>query len=68
MRILFNGEEHQITLKPKGNTILNGYAVSWNGNLLEGVEDITDYDADGVEQIPEEPQFQDDVEPEIELG
>ena len=41
MRILFKGEEHQVTLEAKGNTIVAGEAISWNGNLLEGVEDIT---------------------------
>jgi hypothetical protein len=62
MRILFKGEEHQVTLKAKGNTIVNGSkAISWNGNLLEGVEDITQYKTvlvDGVktkvEVLPEE--------------
>ena len=53
MRILFEGEEHEVQLKPKGNTIINGKAVSWNGNLLEGVEDITQYDEEGNEILPE---------------
>jgi hypothetical protein len=52
MRILFEGEEHQVTLNPEGNTIVAGKAVSWNGNLLEGVKDITEYDAEGNEVIP----------------
>ena len=44
MRILFEGEEYQVgTLKDKGNTIVNGKAIAWNGKLLEGVEDITQY-------------------------
>ena len=61
MRILFEGEEHQVTLNPEGNTIVSGKAVSWNGALLEGVEDITQYKTvlvDGVktqvEILPEE--------------
>ena len=61
MRILFEGEEHQVTLNPEGNTIVSGKAVSWNGALLEGVEDITQYKTvlvDGVktkvEVLPEE--------------
>jgi hypothetical protein len=61
MRILFKGEEHQVTLEAKGNTIVAGEAVSWNGNLLDGVEDITQYKTvlvDGVktkvEVLPEE--------------
>jgi hypothetical protein len=61
MRILFEGEEHQVTLNPEGNTIVSGKAVSWNGALLEGVEDITQYKTvlvDGVktqvEVMPEE--------------
>ena len=61
MRILFKGEEHQVTLEAKGNTIVAGEAISWNGNLLEGVEDITQYKTvlvDGVktqvEVMPEE--------------
>ena len=50
MRILFEGEEYQVgTLKDKGNTIVNGKAIAWNGKLLEGVEDITP-----VEKMPEE--------------
>jgi len=53
MRILFDGIEYQIQLKPKGNTIVNGVAVAWDGILLDGVEDITEYDADGLEIIPE---------------
>ena len=53
MRILFEGEEYQVQLKPEGNTIINGKAVSWNGNLLEGLEDITQYDEEGNETLPE---------------
>jgi hypothetical protein len=51
MRILFKGEEHQVTLEAKGNTIVAGEAISWNGNLLEGVEDITEYDDEGNEVV-----------------
>ena len=57
MRILFEGEEDQIgALNAKGNTIVNGKAVAWNGQLLEGVEDITLYDEEGneVEEAPVE--------------
>ena len=57
MRILFEGEEHQVQIESEGNTIVAGRAISWNGNLLEGVEDITEYttDKDGnvVEVVPE---------------
>ena len=58
MRIRFRGQEYQISgLKPKGNTIVAGYAVGDNGKLREGVEDITQYtlDEEGnkVEVIPE---------------
>ncbi len=61
MRILFEGEEHQVQIESEGNTIVAGWAISWNGNLLEGVEDITQYKTvlvDGVETqvevVPEE--------------
>ena len=53
MRIRIGEEEYQIQMEPKGNTIVNGQAVSWNGNLLEGVEDITQYDEEGNETLPE---------------
>ena len=53
MRILFEGEEHQVQIESEGNTIVAGKAISWNGNLLEGVEDITEYDEEGNEIIPE---------------
>jgi hypothetical protein len=44
MRIRIGEEEYQIgSLKAKGNTIVNGRAISWNGILAEGVEDITQY-------------------------
>jgi hypothetical protein len=67
MRILFDGIEYQIQLKPKGNTIVNGVAVAWNCILLDGVENITDYDENGVERIPEPPQYQAEEESEIML-
>ena len=54
MRIRIDEEEYQVTLKPEGNTIVNGRAISWNGNLLEGVEDITEYDEEGNEIEPRE--------------
>ncbi len=62
MRIRIGEEEYQIgSLKAKGNTIVNGRAISWNGILAEGVEDITQYKTvlvDGVktqvEVMPEE--------------
>ena len=62
MRIRFNDKEYQISgLKPKGNTIVAGYAVGDNGKLREGVKDITQYKTvlvDGVETqvevVPEE--------------
>jgi hypothetical protein len=57
MRIRIGEEEYQIQMEPEGNTIVAGKAISWNGNLLEGVEDITEYttDKDGnvVEVVPE---------------
>ena len=57
MRILFKGKEHQVTLETKGNTIVAGEAISWNGILAEGVKDITQYtlDEEGnkVEVVPE---------------
>jgi len=44
MRIKIGSDEYQIgALKAKGNTIVNGRAISWNGILAEGVEDITEY-------------------------
>jgi len=54
MRIKIGSDEYQIgALKAKGNTIVNGRAISWNGILAEGVEDITEYrtelDEDGNE-------------------
>jgi hypothetical protein len=53
MRIKYQDEEYQISgLKPKGNTIVAGHAVGDNGKLREGVEDITEYDAEGNEVIP----------------
>ena len=54
MRIKYQGEEYQISgLKPKGNTIVAGFAVGDNGKLREGVEDITQYDEEGNEILPE---------------
>ena len=54
MRIKIGSDEYQIgALKAKGNTIVNGRAISWNGILAEGVEDITEYDKEGSEIIPE---------------
>jgi hypothetical protein len=68
MRIKYQGEEYQISgLRPKGNTIVAGRAVGDNGKLREGVEDITDYDENGVERIPEPPQYQAEEESEIML-
>jgi hypothetical protein len=54
MRIKIDDAEYQIgDLKAKGNTIVAGRAISWNGILTEGVEDITEYrteiDEDGNE-------------------
>ena len=63
MRILFEGEEHQVTLNPEGNTIVSGKAVSWNGALLEGVEDITQYKTVLVDGV----KTQVEVVPEIEI-
>ena len=55
MRILFRGNEYYLVggMKPKGNTIVAGYAVGDNGKLREGVEDITQYDEEGNEILPE---------------
>ncbi len=54
MRILFREQEYYLAggLKPKGNTIVAGFAVGDNGKLREGVEDITEYDAEGNEVVP----------------
>ena len=63
MRLLIDGVEHQVQLKAKGNTIVNGKAISWNGILIEGVKDITQYKTvlvDGVKTKVE-------VLPEIEM-
>lgn len=63
MKIRFDGQEYEIQgLRPKGNTIVNGRAVGDNGKIREGVEDITDYDENGVERIPEPPQIQEETE------
>jgi len=67
MRILFRGNEYYIAngMKPKGNTIVAGFAVGDNGKLREGVEDITEYrteiDEDGNE-------IQVEVIPEVDIG
>jgi len=58
MRIKIDDAEYQIgDLKAKGNTIVAGRAISWNGILAEGVEDITEYKLDDegnkVEVVPE---------------
>ena len=58
MRIKIDDAEYQIgDLKAKGNTIVAGRAISWNGILTEGVEDITEYKLDDegnkVEVVPE---------------
>jgi len=50
MRIKIDEKEYQIgALKAKGNTIVAGRAISWNGILAEGVEDITEYRTEIVE-------------------
>ncbi len=63
MRIKFTdtGEEYQINGIPTSGNSVQGKAISWNGALLEGVEDITQYKTvlvDGVktqvEVMPEE--------------
>ncbi len=51
MRIRIAGKEYQATLRPKGNTIIDGMRVAYNGNIHDFVEDITEYDAEGVEVI-----------------
>ncbi len=59
MRILFNGESHQISGLDSGlnlygtpnPVIIGGVPVAMNGALCEGVEDITDSDAEGNEVI-----------------
>jgi hypothetical protein len=63
MRILFDGEEYQISGLNSGfnlygtpkAVIVGGVPVAMNGVLCEGVEDITVYDADGVEIDPNAP-------------
>ena len=62
MRIKIDGIEYpNVTLESKGNTIVAGMRVAYNGKLHDFVEDITEYrteiDEDGnkiqVEVIPE---------------
>jgi len=53
MRIRVDGEEHQVQLPAKGNAYVHGKAWCCNGDLLPGVEDITEYDKEGNEIIPE---------------
>ena len=68
MRIKFidTGEEYQVSGIPEhGNTVAGGRYISKQGVMCEVVEDITDYDENGVERIPEPPQFQ--IEEEIIL-
>ena len=57
MRIKFTdtGEEYQISGIPaSGNSVAGGRYISKQGIICEGVEDITEYDAKGVEIIPGE--------------
>ncbi len=57
MRIKFTdtGEEYQINGIPtSGNSVAGGRYISKQGALCEGVEDITEYDAEGNEVIPGE--------------
>ena len=64
MRIRIGEEEYQIgSLKAKGNTIVNGRAISWNGILAEGVKDITQYKTVLVDGV----KTQVEVVPEIEI-
>jgi len=54
MRILFDGAEYQVSGIPaKGNDYINGKAWCCNGALIEGVKDITKYDKEGNEIVPE---------------
>lgn len=52
------GLEWQGELKAEGHTIVAGYRIAANGILKPFVENITDYDENGVERIPEPPQYQ----------
>lgn len=53
MRIRIDGEEYKVTMPESGNGYAGGVAWCWNGNLLPGIEDITEYDEDGNEVAPE---------------
>ena len=65
MRIKIGSDEYQIgALKAKGNTIVNGRAISWNGILAEGVEDITEYRT----EIVDGNKIQVEVIPEVDIG
>jgi len=62
------GQEFDISeLKAVGHTIVAGYRIAANGILKPFVENITDYDENGVERIPEPPQYQAEEESEIML-
>ena len=63
MRIKIGLDEYQIgSLKANGNTIVAGRAISWNGILAEGVEDITEYRT----EIVDGEKVQVEVIPEVE--
>jgi len=65
MRIKIDDAEYQIgDLKAKGNTIVAGRAISWNGILAEGVEDITEYRT----EIVDGNKIQVEVIPEVDIG
>ena len=47
------GQEWQGELKAVGHTIVNGHRIAANGILKPFVEDITQYDEEGNEILPE---------------
>ena len=47
------GQEWQGELKAGGHTIVNGHRIAANGILKPFVEDITQYDEEGNEILPE---------------
>jgi len=50
---LIIGQEWQGEVKAKGHTIVSGYPVASNGILKPFAKDITEYDKEGNEVIPE---------------
>jgi len=53
MRVKIGLEEYQISGINAKRTVAGGHYVARDGVLCKGVEDITQYDKDGNEIIPE---------------